>query len=283
MTSQGLSARIAKLNLASEQKRQDAWSKTEMAINNLIKRGERITFRSVADEAKVSVSYLYKYDEIKDRIQELRKKQEEVGRPPKPQSASEKSKQAIIIQFRERIKRLEAEVQGLRRVNEGITGRLHQLLGYEELASRLLAENAELKQQLDECRRHRPAPLAADEPYVTSLSKKRHSKTDITDGVKIELDALGIKLNSTLSRKIRAASESVVLSAIEALKQAMESGEVKNPGGWLANAIENGWTKNEPQPRQTSTYNPTVYTAPEESSSELVDPEQMKELLKGLK
>lgn len=251
MNEPGLLARIVKLNEASEQKKQEAWDKTERAINYLIKRQERITFRSVAAEAKVSVSYLYKYDEIKDRIQSLRKKQEEIGRPQKPQSASEKSKQAIITQFRERIKRLEAEVQGLRRVNEGITGRLHHLLGYEEVAERLKLENTELKQQLDECcRRSKNQPTSTPEANskdfnVTSLDKKRSQKSDINDKVKLELAELGIELNSTLTKTIKSASVEIVDSAIEALKEAMATGDIERPGGWLNRAIKDGWMPNE--------------------------------------
>jgi len=49
-------------------------------------------------------------------------------------------------------------VIGLRRVNEGIAGRLYHLQGADDLAERLKVENESLKQQLDECRhRYRAA------------------------------------------------------------------------------------------------------------------------------
>jgi regulator of replication initiation timing len=64
--------RIAALNKASQKKRQEALIKTQTAINNLVKNQQKITIRSVAREAKVSVSYIYKYPEISDKIQNLR-------------------------------------------------------------------------------------------------------------------------------------------------------------------------------------------------------------------
>jgi len=95
----------------------------------------------VAREAGLSVSYLYKYPEIKERIEILRKQQLKADKPTTAQKASDNSKTVIIYQLRERIKQLEAEVIGLRRVNEGIAGRLYHLQGADDLAERLKVEN----------------------------------------------------------------------------------------------------------------------------------------------
>lgn len=84
---------------------------------------------------------------------------------------------------------------------------------------------------------------------VTSLDDKRIDKkvkdTPVTDKIKAELDVLKIKLNSTLTKTIKSASESTVLKAIEALKEAMASGDVDKPGAWLNRAIKDGWIPNE--------------------------------------
>ena len=51
----------------------------------------------------------YKYEEIKERIHHLRKQQEaSIEKPVNPQIASDKSKQVITNQLRERIRQLEA-------------------------------------------------------------------------------------------------------------------------------------------------------------------------------
>lgn len=151
--------KIAALKSAAEQKKQQASENLEKAIRKLTQENKPITFASVARVAGLSVSYLYKYPEIKERIDSLRKQQLKAGKPTQPQKASDDSKAVIIYQLRERIKRLEAEVEGLRRVNEGLAGRIYHLQGADDLAQRLKventqlkSENAELKQQLEEAR-----------------------------------------------------------------------------------------------------------------------------------
>ena len=52
---------------------------------------QKLSFANIAREAKVSISYLYKYPEIKKRIQYLRRQQEENAKPVKPQLRTEKS------------------------------------------------------------------------------------------------------------------------------------------------------------------------------------------------
>ena len=61
----GKEQRIAKLNDVQQQRKQDCIDRTEKAIFKLLKSNERISFGAIAREANVSLSYLYKYPEIK--------------------------------------------------------------------------------------------------------------------------------------------------------------------------------------------------------------------------
>ena len=71
---------------------------------------------------------MYKYPEIKERIQEIRDKQvKEARKLTRPQTASEKSKQVIIKQLRERINTLEWEKKELKKQNEKMTGELYRI------------------------------------------------------------------------------------------------------------------------------------------------------------
>lgn len=80
---------------------------------------------------------------------------------------------------------------------------------------------------------------------VTSLDKKRAGRSDISDNVKQQLDLIRIKLNATLTKTMKSASEETVLNAIEAFKEAMASSNIEKPGAWLKKAIEEGWIPNE--------------------------------------
>lgn len=279
--SEGQERRIEALTTAAEKKKQEALRSTEKAINLLIKTGQPITVASVSREAGVSTSYIYKYPEIKDRIQELAEQQKgKIKQANKPQSASDKSNQRIIQTLRERIKSIEYEKAELLKQNQAQAGQIYKLLSASALADRLKAENAELKRQLDECRRSSPvpAPPPTDNPKVTPIDKGK--TRGITDRIKDELDRLGIKLNSTLTRKIKAADEETVLNALAALEEAMGSGNVRNTSGFLVQAITEGWTK-EDSPQQPLQRQPEIYTASPEPDEDLVPLDQLKQLFGG--
>lgn len=170
-------SRIANLNAIAEERKQNCLDRTQKAINQLLKNNERISFGSIARVAGVSTSYLYKYPEIKERVQDLREQQKRGAKKPTvPQTASEKSKAVIINQLRERIKRLENEKNELRQANERLTGKLYQYFGIEEQVERFRAENTKLKQQLEKCHSREEEPQPADSPKVSSLEKKRKRK-----------------------------------------------------------------------------------------------------------
>ncbi|BDA71596.1 hypothetical protein CAL7716_078350 [Calothrix sp. PCC 7716] len=276
----GTERKIEALKEATQRKRQEALDKTNKAITQLVKENKRISFPMVAKEAGVSVQYLYKYEQIKNRIKYLQEQQKGVSSPSIPQTASDKSRTVIITHLKERIRKLETENRKFRDQIEAISGKLYQLLLIEEQLERFRVENNDLKQQLDECL-SRSKEQSYDVKKVTLLNNKKTEQSQINDTIKQALFELGIKLNSTLSKKIVTASSDVVLAAIEALKQAMKEGLVKSPGAWLARAIENGWTKNEPQLQQIL-YNPPVYKASEQFEEELISTEQIQELWKEL-
>ncbi|MEL7408264.1 MAG: DUF6262 family protein [Cyanobacteria bacterium J06558_2] len=67
--------KLAGLNRVSQKKKQEALLKTEVAITKLRSSNQKITVRSVAKAAGVSVSYIYKYPELAYKIQQLREQQ----------------------------------------------------------------------------------------------------------------------------------------------------------------------------------------------------------------
>jgi Family of unknown function (DUF6262) len=275
----GKDVRIAALKAAAVAKQQRAAEGLDKAINKLIKSNEPMSFANVAREAGVSISYLYKYPDVKARVLELRQQQQQVGKPNKIQTASDASKAVIINELRERIKKLEADLTGLRKANEGMAGRLYQLHDTQVMVERLKAENEDLKQQVAEKVKTSDDidPNSISGNNVTSITQR--SKSSVSDAIKAELEQLNIPLNSTLTKRIKAATEERVLAAITALKDQLIKGEVTNPGGWLATAIQDGWTVAEPispsQPQQREIFTVSVKPQP---TTKLVSLDKLKTL-----
>ena len=147
--------KIEALKLAAETKKQDALFKTEAAIETLVKNNHKITVRSVATEAGVSVSYIYKYPELAYKIQTLREQQK--YNLVKPQAPSSKTHQIIATQLRNRIKIVEAQKAELSNEIKILIANIDKMSESENPLERLqaqniklIAENKNLQQQLQQ-------------------------------------------------------------------------------------------------------------------------------------
>ncbi|NJM21300.1 MAG: hypothetical protein HC907_22585 [Richelia sp. SM1_7_0] len=223
--------RIAALKTASSKKKQEAQEKTEKAIEKLIKSKNKLSFANIAHEAGVSIQYLYKYPEIKQRIQYLREQQNTECKIDSKITRSEKSSQAIIQLLKNRVKSLELERKNQAREIEVLTGQLYELHGIQRLADRLKAENADLKQKLKKYQNHEQSSSLLNAPHQKSENESKLQESN-SNKIKSELDNLAIKINSTLAKLIIEVPFEVVMEAINALKEALINKKVRNPNGF---------------------------------------------------
>lgn len=261
-------SRINTLKEAQEARKQDANFRVYQAIERLQKLHAKINFHTVAREAKVSVSYLYKYPELKQHIAELRSQQNSlpVKSVAKPNSTSHGK---VVTRLQEKIKKLEAENQQLKRKSEVLAGQVYRVHHLQAQVERLQQENKDLRTKLGE------REIAKK---VTLIDEKRKSKSPITDSIHSELKTLGIKLNSTLTKTIKSATEQTVLDAIEALKDQLTKKDIPNAGGWLNTAIKEGWTKPESISTRPSSPQSKFVTSTNRPTQELISPDKLKQL-----
>ena len=261
--------RVNNLKKTQEQRKQDSQNKVYQAIERLQKLNAKINFHTVAREAQVSVSYLYKYPEIKQYIGELRSKQNSLPVSPvaKPNSTSHGK---VVTRLQERIKKLEAENKELKQKCEALAGQVYRVHHLESQVERLQEQNEDLRVKLGE------QEIAKK---VTPISSKRKTKSVTSGGIQSELDSLGISLNPTLNKTIKAATEDTVLAAIEALKDQLSKQDIPNPGGWLNKAIKEGWTKAEPMSKPTKTIpQPKIVSATDKPDKKLMSSDKLKKL-----
>ncbi|MBE9047478.1 hypothetical protein IQ255_24265 [Pleurocapsales cyanobacterium LEGE 10410] len=131
---------IAGLAKASQRKKQEALLKTEKAIAKLIAQKQKITIRSVARKAGVSVSYIYKYPELAYKIQRLKEQQKYTL------DESDRARKNLDMQGK-KMQPEQAEIGGLK---NGLVKTSNNTL--EELKAentRLLIENQKLRRELE--------------------------------------------------------------------------------------------------------------------------------------
>ncbi len=255
----GKEQRIAKLNAVQQQRKQDCIDRTEKAVDKLLQNNERVSFGAIARIANVSVSYLYKYPEIKERIQDIRDQQVKNARKlTRPQTASEKSKQVIIKQLRERINTLEWEKKELKKQNEKMTGELYRLGTKLDLFDRvnnqtikqveeiklLKLELETTKDELDICQ----SKLIENNPQVTSIQQKIKKSTNnqgIDAQVQAKLSDLGVRLNAPFKKIISSKTQQQINNALGAVEEYLAGNKkVKSKAGLLRKALEENWTPN---------------------------------------
>ncbi len=278
-------SRINTLKETQSARKEDAKNRVYQAIERLQKLNAKINFHTISREAQVSVSYLYKYPEIKQHIAELRSKQNSL--PIKPVAKSNSTSQGkVITRLQERIKKIESENKELKRKCEALAGQVYRAHHLQAQIERLQQENENLRSKLGEqeiAKKVTPIDKKLRSrsdgfPDPEDCDKKRKSKSSISDNIQFTLAELGIELNTTLTKTIKAASEETVLDAIEALKYQLSKQDIPNAGGWLNKAIKEGWTKPVITISKSTKPEQKIVTASDKPEKKLVDPNKLKKL-----
>ena len=159
---------VAGLHIASEKKKLEALSKVEKAIAFLANSKQKITVRSIAKEAGVSLSYIYKYPELAYSIQRLREQQkyrlEKREEPAKDIEDRVKILQQENVKLTKELDELKASIK---QVNVG--KKTAKYLQAENI--KLTMENQKLKQDLEYTRQN----LQQAREYILS---QRYDDTD---------------------------------------------------------------------------------------------------------
>lgn len=240
-------SRIKTLKKTQESRKQDCLERVYKAIERLQKIGAKINFHTVAKEANLSVSYLYKYPELKQHVAQIRSQQSSmpVSLVAKPGSSSHAK---VVSRLKQRIHQLEAQNQELRRKNEALAGQVYRVHYLHEQVERQQQTIEDLTTRLKEF--HAQASIAKVTPIAQAKSlhisgSEEPKSTSKCGNIQSQLDTLGIKVNSTLAKLIKVAPEEIVLKAIGALKEALAATKVRNASGFLVEAIRNTWIPNE--------------------------------------
>ncbi len=253
---EGKNKRITALKNAGSEKRRFCSEATDKAIRKLINTNKPLTIANVAREAGVSTSYIYKYPELKERIQSLKSKQNFNPRPDK--KASDNSQNTIIYNLKEEIKRLRTDLAESKQANQVLIGKVYDYQNNQTIIERLKADNrrqaeqiqelqaklSETCQQLETCKNI----IVKTNPKVTSLNKKIEQsikKNHIDDEIKDKLSQIGARVNTTLNKILKSKSKPEIINAISAVEEYIATGKkIKSKAGLLRKALEENWMPN---------------------------------------
>lgn len=238
--------RIDNLRRAQETRRDESLERTYKAIEQLQKSGGKINFQRVAKAANVSVSYLYKYPELKQHIADLRNCQSSMLRQPLVNPAPSDSQTKLLGRLKARIRRLEEQNQELQRKNEALAGQVYRVHLLEDQVSRQQQTIQDLESRLKAA--HAQASISSTSKVTPITQGKSFSVSTL---IEQEVEKSGVRLTEPLKRVICQHDEISVLKAIQAYNQYRETHNIDNPGGCLRDAIERGWVPKEASVQQS--------------------------------
>ncbi|MDJ0902875.1 MAG: DUF6262 family protein [Xenococcus sp. MO_188.B8] len=289
------------------------------AIQEIQKQKKPLTFKNIATVAGCSVSYLYKWDDIKAYIHELQQKKETtLNSLEEPEGKDRPHSLKTLHQVaKDKIRKLEAEIRELKRQNEVLRGHVAEIYEIRDENERLRTQLRELtssnssskiipirssqasevnleaakspeikdKQTISDTK-----PSVCNSAKATSKkgvkSKKTSSKTqqaekDIQSEIINSIKEIGLKVGTKLKQEIVNRDLEQVKLSIEAFKQYRDNHDVKSQEACLLSMI-----CDEAEPNTESTTQASirpqekVITTKYKSDKKLISPDKLKKLSK---
>ena len=244
------------------------------AIAEIQKQKQPLTFKNIATVAGCSISYLYKWDEIKAYIHEMQQQKQNTLNPIEENSKDRPHSLKTLHEVaKQRIRDLETTIKDLKHQNEKLRGHVTEI--YE-----LRDENERLRIQLREL--ISPAPSSKVIPIQASAKNQTSSSTseaeDSTDLIIESIQELGLKVANKLKSEITSREPEQVQLSIEAFKQYRDSHDVKSQEACLLSMIrEEAEPNTESKPKAKKTQRKVVST-PKQSAKKLMSADKLKQL-----
>ena len=280
------------------------------AIAEIQKQKKPLTFKNIATVAGCSVSYLYKWDDIKAYIHELQQQKETTLNSLEESEEKDRphSLKTLHQVAKDKIRKLEAEIKELKRQNEVLRGHVAEI--YE-----IRDENERLRTQLKELTSSNSSskiiPIRSSQASSFNLSEtnlqektekengsdkatlkkankgnKTSSKTkQITKDIDLEvinsIKEMGLKIGPKLKQEIANRDLEQVKLSIAAFKQYRDNHDVKSQEACLLSMICDEAEPNTKSATKASIRpQEKVITTKDNSDKKLISPDKLKKLSK---
>ncbi len=247
------------------------------AIQEIQKQKKPLTFKNIATVAGCSVSYLYKWDDIKAYIHELQQKKETtLNSLEEPEGKDRPHSLKTLHQVaKDKIRKLEEEIRELKRQNEVLRGHVAEI--YE-----IRDENERLRTQLRELTS--PSPVSKVVSITTPIKEKKATSSNVTNNdteqsIIDSIKEMGVKVSKKLREEIVNRDIEKVKLSIAAFKEYRDNHDIKSQEACLLSMICDEAEPNTESKTQVNIKPPEkIVTAKEPSPKKLVDPKKLKKL-----
>ncbi|EAZ88044.1 DUF6262 family protein [Crocosphaera chwakensis] len=245
------------------------------AVQEIIAQKKSLTFANIAKVAGCSVSYLYKWDEIKAYIHELQQKENTQLNPLEEPEARPNSLKTLHEVARQRIKALEAEIKDLKQQNEKLRGHVVEIYELRDECERLRKQLRELLNTQNSSSKVIPIQTPLKDKKV-SISNPENEDTPET--IINLIKEMGLKVGAKLKEEINNRDPQQVKLAIDAFQQYRNHHTITSQEACLLSMIREEAQPNTSNEIVDKPSKPTIHETSEESNQELVSLDKLKQL-----
>jgi prefoldin subunit 5 len=244
------------------------------AISEIQTQKKPLTFKNIATVAGCSISYLYKWDEIKAYIHELQQQKQTNLNPIEENNKHQPHSLKTLHEVsKQRIHDLSATIKELKHQNEMLRGHVAEI--YE-----LRDECQRLRTQLKELVSHSPSskvvPIQASVRKIVPSNQPETEETVVS--IVESIKDMGIKVGNKLKQEINNREPEQVKYSIEAFKQYRDTHHVQSQEACLLSMIcEEAEPNTESKPKAKNPQQ-QITSTPNKSSKKLLSADSLKQL-----
>ncbi|OUL36933.1 transposase [Nostoc sp. T09] len=254
------------------------------AIKVILDQKQPLTFAKIANVSGCSISYLYKWDEIKAYIHELQQEKETKLNPLEEKDPRPHSLKTLHEVARQRIRELEAEIRELKHQNEKLRGHVAEIYELKDECDRLRSQlrekaSADSSTKIISLRINKPE-TSSSTPDIPKPSEVHTADIQLEDSDIFQLiNEMGIKMNSKLKQEIASREYHKVKLSIEAFQEYRSKTDIENPAACLLTMIRDEAKPNIPE---GSTLKPSSKSsvAMHNNQKKLISHDKLKQLSK---
>ncbi|OKH33446.1 transposase [Calothrix sp. HK-06] len=243
------------LRRTQAQKKEQKKEQVLKAIQEILAQKQPLTFASIANVAGCSISYLYKWDEIKVYIHEIQHEKESTLNTLEQKDPRPHSLKTLHEVAKQRIRELETEVRELKHQNEKLRGHVAEIYELRDECERL---RSQLREVVPVHSDKKIVPIRVNQSNTSSsttdiyITREIHEKNVQSENLDIFqlINEMGIKINSKLKQEIVSREYHKVKLSIEAFQEYSSKTNVENPAACLLSMIRD---EAQPNIREQST------------------------------